>query len=129
MFQIELHRLAVQLKRIETFPFWRSRIGGATLRAAAQGCNVETHIAVQDLLQLLRELGAAFDPLILRRISQVDITRGRLVVPGLTSLQEGKDGAARRVAMQWISGCRRSARRRDGRCSGRLSDATNQEKH
>ena len=73
---------------------------------SAQGSDIEPDIVIENLLQLLRKLWAALQPLRFRQVPQVEVSPGALVVPRMTGFQEGIDGTLRRLAIQRILGLR-----------------------
>ena len=91
---------------------WWPAFNAGALGIPTEGGNVKLNVAIQNLLQLLRQLRAVLEPLIFRKLPQIEISSSARVVPRATGFEESENGTLRRVPIQWILGFGGSGRGR-----------------
>src|SRR6185312_382779 len=99
---LQLESLVTHFEGCDTFAIGRKPVFVAAFRIAAERCDVEGWIAVEDLVQLLRRTRSFFDTLVMRDSSKVKILGSLCEISGAAGLEEGNHGVLRRVAMERV---------------------------
>ena len=101
-FHLQFESLVTDFEGRDTLAIGWKPVFVAAFRIAAERGDVESGIAVEELVQLLRHVWSFFDALVVRDSSKVKILGSLREIPGAAGLEKGKHGVLRRVAMQRV---------------------------